>query len=120
MKTFVTIALLLLALTGNTEEMVFHGLPSERFKVSDVIEKEVMTDSQASEFQVMIVRDGEDFYWASREYKPMLQIHSGIYTIYLSSAGYVKVEEPTGDYIEHMTIGLNTITYKGGRAKRAE
>lgn len=81
------------------------------------------------EFQCIINKVGEKYYWASRENKEMIKIDSGkafITYIALDGAGYVKVLKPeyydqvldspvdaAFEYIEHMSIGLTTITYFG-------
>ena len=75
---------------------------------------------------------GTDYYWTSRENVPMVRIDpGGAYITYaaVNGAGYVRVLRPESkraasaadetarefDYVEHLNIGLNSVTYYGAR-----
>ena len=69
------------------------------------------------------------YYWASRENTELVRIDSGAFTTYvaLTGAGYVRVirteqkqaasranpTEASFDYVEHLVIGLRSVTYYG-------
>ena len=74
---------------------------------------------------------GTDYYWTSRENVLMVRIESRGYITYVAvnGAGYVKVLKSESkraasavdetaqefDYVEHLNIGLNSVTYYGTR-----
>jgi len=69
------------------------------------------------------------YYWATRENKEMISRISGAFITYIASdgSGYVRIINPKAkatlpplssteerfDYIEHMLIGLRSVTYYG-------
>jgi hypothetical protein len=128
--------LVLLILTSSTEGFaqqvttVFRGRPE--IKISEAGSTRVVNELAANEgenLEVVISRIGDDYYWASRENVPMLRIDSGGFMIFLAAtgAGYVKAVNPemkgpaammsdterNFDYIEHMSLGLRSVTYYG-------
>jgi hypothetical protein len=72
--------------------------------------------------------DGE-YYWASRENRPLVRLVSGAFVTYLAAdgSGYVRTISPglkaaassmsqteaTFDYVEHLLVGLRSVTYYG-------
>ncbi len=55
------------------------------------------------------------YYWETRKNTILAKSSSGIYDNYISSSGYVKVENAGENkaYIEHVHLGLATMTYWG-------
>ena len=108
------------------------GIPTARVIIENGIpRREVLTPAQQQEFIMRIVeRDGR-YFWTSRKMTEMSRSESGVYITYtaLNGSGFVKVyaEEmrrliellPEEDsrsevrYIEHVSLGLTTITYVG-------
>lgn len=101
-----------------SEIVVFKGIPVVQNKSS--VEESVnfqLSDSQQSESRSIITRKGQKYFWTSRQDRELTRHESGIYTIFLETrgAGYVKVMRSADKvlYMEHMGLGLETITYWG-------
>jgi hypothetical protein len=132
------IALILALLTVSApsfaeSQTIFKGIPSqkiseggnERFAESLPREKAVNLNCVISEI------DGR-FYWASRENVELATIRSGAYLTFqaINGSGYIRVldlgmkekaelaggPEGTFDYVEHLLIGMRSVTYYGIRA----
>ncbi len=76
-----------------------------------------LSESQQAESRLIITRKGQKYYWTSRQDRELARHESGIYTIFLETkgAGYVKAMKSADKvlYMEHMGLGLETITYWG-------
>lgn len=66
---------------------------------------------------LLIIRKNEDgdYIWVTRGNNILNKSVSGIFIIYFatSGAGYIKIDSTSGQYIEHMSLGLETYTYYG-------
>ncbi len=86
-----------------------------------------LSDAEQEEFRVVITtRDGR-YYWISREGRELMHHRSGVFHYFIdpTGGGYVKVVDtdllpeslrdpgPRVQYLEHVTLGLGTITYWG-------
>ena len=108
------------------------GIPTVRVIIENGIPtREVLTPAEQQEFIMRVVEQDGRYFWTSREMTEMSRIESGVYITYtaLNGSGFVKVysEEmrrliellPEADrrsevrYIEHVSLGLTTITYVG-------
>ena len=90
---------------------------------------ETFARSKAVDFACIISEIGGKYYWATRENKEMVRSTSGSFTTYsaVDGSGYVRVLDPDlkelaalmsdteakFDYVEHLLIGLRTVTYFG-------
>jgi len=111
-------------------ETVFSGLPS--IKISEGGTGRVIEDlprDKALNLGCVISKIGGKYYWASRENKEMTRIQSGAFETFIAvnGSGYVRVIQPKMksfaslmaetedkfDYVEHMLIGLKSVTYYG-------
>ena len=76
-----------------------------------------LTESQQNESRLMITKKGQKYYWTSRQDRELTKHESGAYTIFFETkgAGYVKAMKNQDKvlYMEHMGLGLETITYWG-------
>lgn len=76
-----------------------------------------LSESQQAESRSIITKKGQKYYWTSRQDRELTRLESGIYTIFLETkgAGYVKAMKSADKvlYMEHMGLGLETITYWG-------
>lgn len=109
---------------------VFKGVPS--VKVSEGGTErlpESLTREKAVNLECVISRIGDDYYWASRENTEMVRLERGAFITYLAvnGSGYVRVIAPDMkqaaalmseteakfDYVEHLLIGLKSVTYYG-------
>ena len=113
---------------------VFKGQPTIKISEGGVeryVEK--VTKGQASNLACIISEIGGQYYWASRENLELSEIKSGTFTTFFAKngSGYVRILEPgmkkeasvaggaesTYDYVEHLLIGLKSVTYYGLEAK---
>ena len=110
-------------------KIVFEGVParkvsSDAWKISEAS----LTASQAAEYSVRIVLDGDRYLWASRKNTPLRRVESGAFVIFTAENGsgfvrsikadYVEVVEGIGApegivYAEHLMLGLDSVTYYG-------
>jgi hypothetical protein len=124
--------LLVFPLLSLAADIEFEGTPEVKVQVMDgAAQTESVPPQKTREFRVVIVRDGDQFYWASRNNVPLIKRESGAYITYVAAngAGYVRVLIPamrklidstpqsqrTGEfvYMEHMVILMGSITYYG-------
>ena len=127
MKWIVPLALLLAApLAAQAESTVaLYGSPLVKIESGqDGTELVSMSPSQRQEFHVGIVKRDGRYFWSTREDRELLHTQSGAYHLFIDplGGGYVKVEVtslllPDSDtpirYIEHLSLGLATLTYWG-------
>jgi len=137
MKSSIRILLLMLLVLFVSDavyaqpEIVFSGRPS--IKVQEYASNATtvqLSDDESKRSQVLVVRDGENYLWASRDNKPLAKSVSGEYTTYysLDGSGYIRIQSPEAtakfkgivsesnqifDYREHLLQGLASITYYG-------
>lgn len=113
---------------GQTSDLIFRGTPEH--KVESYEDEEVryhLDPEEAAEAQVVIVATEDGCVWRSREDLPIVATISGGYIIFETrspTASYVKlVRGAEGRYtappevghafLEHVSQGLNTISYRG-------
>ena len=109
---------------------VFSGTPIVKVseggteRVSETLPRE-----KAVNLGCVISEIGGKYYWASRGNKEMVRVVSGAFVTYiaLNGSGYVRVigknlkdtaslmspTEESFDYVEHILIGLRSVTYYG-------
>lgn len=114
----------------DTEEVIFSGIPS--VKISEGGTSRVVEDlkgAKATEAECVIVKTGDKYLWKTRNNTEMTQIQSGAFVTFVatSGAGYARIipadlkeaaslmdeTEKKYDYVEHMVIGLKSVTYYG-------
>lgn len=133
-KTFFVLFLICMFLSPvyaiDTEEVIFSGIPS--VKISEGGTSRVVEDlkgAKATEAECVIVKTSDKYLWKTRNNTEMTQIQSGAFVTFLaaSGAGYVRIipldlkeaaslmdeTEKKYDYVEHMVIGLKSVTYYG-------
>ncbi len=117
------------------EEVVFSGIPV--VKISEGGASRVVEDvkgEKAMEAECTITKVGGKYLWKTRNNVEFVLIQSGAYMTFVatSGAGYVRVIPPNMkeaavlgaavmhdeaeikyDYVEHMLIGLRSVTYYG-------
>jgi hypothetical protein len=120
------------ASSTQTPMTIFKGRPS--FKVSEGgLERrpERITQERAINLDCVISRIGDSYYWASRQNAQFEPVDTGAFTTFLAlnGSGYVRFIKPeskaaasimspteeTFDYVEHVVIGLRSVTYYGSR-----
>ena len=115
---------------ANAQTMVFIGTPNLKILESG-LERSLEKIEKSKELTVAcVVRevDGK-FYWESRGNKQLLKIDNGTFVIYsaIDGSGYIRVIKPSMknsvsvmssteanfDYVEHLLLGLRSVTYYG-------
>ena len=116
---------------SQTAETVFIGFPEIKVSEGGLNRTPAkLIGKDAANLRCIISRIGDEYYWASRENVRLVKIDGGgAFTTFLATngAGYVRIIKPhfkeaaslmsetekNFDYIEHMTIGLSTLSYWG-------
>ena len=112
------------------EEVIFAGTPI--VKISEGGVNRVVEDfkgAKAIEAECVIVKVGDKYLWKTRNNVEMMKIQSGTFITFVatSGAGYVRIIPPDlkeaaslmdetekkYDYVEHLVIGLKSVTYYG-------
>jgi len=116
--------------TKSPARTVFKGRPE--LKIEEVGVDRLVEDvprREAPNLECVISQIGGRYYWASRENKELLRVESGSFITFIAvgGAGYVRLTKPDMkamaglmglaeerfDYVEHMLIGLSSVTYYG-------
>ena len=133
MKRILALLLLFLAAQSYGQEIIeFEGLPSTKIeRKAGFSERTSITGLERQSSSVKITKSGDNYYWASRGHTPMQKISDGIYITYLAAdgSGYARTLNNTARevyqsrapddqlgfamYVEHILIGLESITYYG-------
>ena len=109
---------------------VFSGIPKIKISEGGVGRiPEKLLRKNAVNVGCVISQIGDKFYWASRENKELASVKSsGFITFYaIDGSGYVRMTAPgmkevvsamsetesEFDYVEHLLIGLRSVTYYG-------
>lgn len=119
MKHVTLLTLLALIAPFGWGEVVFVGEPIAKVVMSgEKAYRTALTVSEQSEFQSVIIEKAGRYFWKTREMKELERSESGRFITYFATdgKGYIKVDSnasQTTGYIEHLSLGLNTITYQG-------
>ena len=118
--------------SGWTEEIILSGVPAIKISEggTDRVVENLKAD-EASAAECTITKNGDKYLWASRNNVELTPIQSGAFVTFVatSGAGYVRMTLPDVkdavaaasmdeaekkyDYVEHMLIGLKSVTYYG-------
>lgn len=100
--------------------VVFLGFPARRSKNEmGGNETTLVTGKDRDEYVCIVSEKAGQYFWTSRDNKPMRRTVSGAFVVYtaLDGAGYVKCSNAAPDspldYMEHLHIHFNTLTYWG-------
>jgi len=112
-----------------TEEVVFTGIPQIKILIENGFQgtPEKLSQSKSIEYKCTITKVDNKYYWTTRENVELIPRQSGIYTTFFATngAGYVRIIDPemkkiifnkgdqSYDYMEHLLLGLSTISYYG-------
>lgn len=122
--------LLTLPVLGQDPVTVFRGRPSIKVTGSGTEQKrEPVSRDAAPNVECVISKIGDNYYWATRENVQLVPVESAAFITFVAvtGAGYVRVIKPDMkeaaglmseteskfDYVEHMLVGLRTVTYYG-------
>ena len=133
--TLVTLIFLILVVPVFAgESIIFTGVPEVKISEGGISRLPAnLTRDEAIKYKCIITQLDERYYWTSRENVELVPISSGAYITYLAvnGSGYVRVinsemkeliregssivgdPEGTFDYVEHLLLGLKSVTYYG-------
>ena len=116
------------------EEIIFTGIPE--MKISEGATSRVaesLSKSRAMEYKCTITKIDETYYWRTRENVELIMISRGRFITFwaVEGQGYIRIvnpemrktarkigamlHDPEGyfDYVEHLLLGLKSVTYYG-------
>ena len=112
------------------EEVIFSGIPVVKISeggVSRVVED--LKGAKASEAECTIVKIGDKYLWKTRDNVELFLVQSGAFMTFVATneSGYVRIipsdlkeaaslmdeTEKKYDYVEHLLIGLRSVSYYG-------
>ncbi len=134
-KVILTFLLLAVSISSfASEQIVFTGIP--RIKISEGgVERlpEQISSEKAIGLICTITEIDGKYYWTTRENLELVRIQSGAYITFLArnGSGYVRTINPMMkegaslagsteaefDYVEHLLLGLKSVTYYGNSNK---
>jgi len=115
----------------NAQSFSFTGIPSIKVTEGGIERNaEKVEQSKATSIACIIKEIDGKFFWVSRENKQLVKIDTrGAFLIFLAidGSGYIRIIKPefkdaaslmsttekSFDYLEHLLLGLRTITYYG-------
>jgi hypothetical protein len=109
---------------------VFKGQPTVKISEGGVSRlPEQLSHNQSANLECVISEIGGRYYWASRENKELLQTDGGAFITFVArdGSGAIRIIKPglktaaslmsdteaKFDYVEHLLIGLRSVTYYG-------
>lgn len=111
------------------EEIVFTGIPRIKIFIENGSQgtPEKLSQAESTEYKCTITKLDNKYYWTTRENVELIRHKSGAYTTFVATngAGYVRIIDPGTkeilfkegrqpyDYMEHLLLGLSTISYYG-------
>lgn len=112
------------------EIIVFSGMPIMKISEGGIERTpERVKEKDGLRYKCTISKTGDNYYWTTRENVLLQPVGSGAYTTFLAinGSGYVRIiprdmkeiasfageTEKEFDYVEHLLIGLKSITYYG-------
>jgi hypothetical protein len=125
------VSILSIPFVAEAEPMVvIHGVPSVKISEGGIDRAvENIQPSKAVSLACVIQEIDGKYYWASRGNKPLVQVTSGAFITYLAvdGAGFIRTIDPssrtaaallsdtesTFEYVEHLNLGLRSVTYYG-------
>ncbi len=134
LKTFFGVcalgALVLSPLDAQSVETVFKGRPQLQITESAITRvPQRIVESEADHLECVISKIGRRYYWASRENREMTRVEAGDFITFqaVDGSGYVRLINPRQkssvsgmsgtedkfDYVEHVVLGLRSMSYYG-------
>ena len=134
-KVIMTLIFLIVTVPLYAKEMIiFTGIPEMKISEGGVTRTpENLNKEKAINFKCIITKIDDKYYWTSRENIELIPISSGAFITYwaVNGSGYVRVvksemkeevkqlgalasdPERQYDYVEHLLLGLKSVTYYG-------
>jgi hypothetical protein len=133
--TILSFIFLMIALPLHAKEtVIFTGIPEIKISEGGINRvPENLTKEIAINYKCTITKIEDKYYWTSRENIELIPISSGTFITYwaVNGAGYVRIIKPEMkkevnqlgalagdpeekfDYVEHLLLGLKSVTYYG-------
>ena len=127
-KIAIVTAFLIATTSAFANEAVIAAEPFARVKsaASDTV-REKLSSSEAKKNALVISKSASEYIWATRQSRQLVYVQSGGFHLFIDprGGGYVKVFDqhalpetmrqpgPRFRWYEHVSIGLETITYWG-------
>lgn len=134
-KLLLTLLFLAIAVPLFAKELiVFTGVPEIKISEGGINRvPENLTKEKVSKFKCTITKIDDKYYWTSRENVELVPITSGAFVTFwaVNGSGYVRIVRPEMkeevrkigamagdpeekyDYVEHLLLGLKSVTYYG-------
>lgn len=116
-KAFIlfVLSLTMFAPVCSAETTAIFGFPSYKVESScENCEGSGLDKRQSAGLALRIIRDQAGrYYWSSRGNKSLRYSTSGNYEYYVADTGYIKIDSVTGEYMEHVSLGLYASTFFG-------
>lgn len=101
---------------ADSARFIGHPITKASCEADNCFHQELLESDQVKH-ELIISNAQDQYFWTSREGKELKRAESGsfIYFINPGGSGYIKVSLLNGQclYLEHLTLGLQTITYWG-------
>lgn len=127
-KIAIITAFLIATTSAFANETVIAVEPFARVKsaVSDTV-REKLSSSEAKKNALVISKNGSEYIWVTRQSRQLVYVQSGAFHLFIDprGGGYVKIFDqqalpetmrqsgPRFRWYEHVSTGLETITYWG-------
>lgn len=113
-----------------SEDVFFAGIPKIKISEGGIerLPEEILRD-KAMEYKCIITKTDDKYYWTTRQNLELTPISAGAFITFfaLNGSGYIRIVNPEMkeaasimggtekefDYVEHLLIGLKSITYYG-------
>jgi hypothetical protein len=116
-------------------QIEFRGTPKVKISEGGTTRNvEALNTDKAGNTECLIVKRGEKYLWASRENLQLARIESGSFITFIAmnGSGWIRTINPefktiastmsateaSFDYVEHLMIGLRSVTYFGDYEQR--
>ncbi len=131
-KILLFLLLTLVCFNAFSSELIFKGTPTKKIEITEASSATFnLTSTQSYEFTVVIEKEGDKYYWRSRNNTELIPIQYGAYVTYMAinGSGYIRIytdvmqemyhklseTEKANSYLymEHLVHQLGSITYFG-------
>ncbi|WP_043646067.1 hypothetical protein [Fundidesulfovibrio putealis] len=104
------------------EKVVFMGIPDEL--VNDACDTVKLDGAKKQESMVSIIEINGRYYWQTRDNRELMYRKSGVFHSFVDTlgGGYIRIMDASHpdfnkvrglEYVEHLVMGLGSITYRG-------
>jgi hypothetical protein len=112
---YILATLMLCSTLANARSVTMIGTPYMTIMTTEKgTVKAMLTGEKAFKVRCIFTVTDDYITWDSRKGVPLFIINSGQFTIFRDEySAYIKIDNSSNKYIEHVSLGLVTITYYG-------